>query len=288
MAERILVTGAGGQLGLSLRKIAGEYPSFGFVFADSGELDITDSAAVDAFLTECGAAVVINCAAYTAVDKAETDADAAAAVNTAAVMGLAMAAASHDAALVHISTDYVFDGTAARPYAEDAEPCPMGVYGRTKAEGEREMMRSGCRGAIVRTAWLYSEFGHNFVRTMLSLSSVRDTVSVVCDQTGSPTYATDLARAVMTLVEGGFCGPARIYHFTGEGCCTWSEFAERIFGISGAHCRVLPITSQQYGAPAPRPSYSVLATDRIRAAGVKLRPWRESLEECVKIIERQK
>lgn len=286
MKKRILVTGAGGQLGLSIKKISGDYPDCEFIFTDVAELDITEKKAVGAMLEDCSVDVIINCAAYTAVDRAEAEPEAARRINAEGVEVLSRAAAVAGAAMVHISTDYVFDGTATAPYAEDAPTSPQGVYGITKAEGERLFLRSGCRGAIVRTAWLYSEFGRNFVRTMLSLSLQRDSVSVVCDQLGAPTYATDLARAVMLLVGNGFGPKAEIYHFTDGGECTWNRFAERIFALAAKKCRVEAITTAQYGAPAPRPAYSVLSLEKIKAAGVDVPLWEDSLAKCIELIEK--
>ena len=280
----ILVIGADGQLGMSLKKISGDYPDCDFLFTDVVQLDITDEKAVREVIERSGADVIINCAAYTAVDKAESEPEAARRINALGVGVLADAATRTGAAVVHISTDYVFDGKASEPYAEDAQPHPSSVYGITKAEGERLLLQSGCRGAIVRTAWLYSEFGRNFVKTMLSLASRCDSVSVVCDQRGAPTYATDLARAVMTLVRRGFESGVRIYHFTDEGECTWNRFAERIFALSGKRCRVEAITTEQYGAPAPRPSYSVLSLASIKEAGVRVPKWEDSLAQCIEII----
>lgn len=282
--SRILVTGGSGQLGLSLKKISGDYPEHVFLFTDVSELDITDSAAVDAMIKRECIDVIVNCAAYTAVDRAEAEPEAARRINAFGAGVLAGAAARSGATLVHISTDYVFDGKADEPYAETASPCPCSVYGATKAEGESLVLASGCRGAIVRTAWLYSEFGRNFVRTMLSLAAVRRSVSVVCDQRGAPTYATDLARAVMTLVGRGLAPTAQIYHFTDEGQCTWNMFAERIFALAGVDCNVEAITTEQYGAAAPRPAYSVLSLDKIKAAGVRVPQWEQSLAECIEII----
>lgn len=284
MNGRILVTGAGGQLGLSIKKISGDYPDFDYVFTDVAELDITDLQAVRTLLEEQDIDVIVNCAAYTAVDRAESDMKTATLVNSYGTEVLARAAAVRGAAMVHISTDYVFDGTACRPYGEDAEPNPKSVYGITKAMGERAFAESGCRGAIVRTAWLYSEFGRNFVKTMLELARERSSVCVVCDQRGAPTYATDLARAVMTLVEKGFGSGQTVYHFTDEGQCTWNGFAEEIFRQAEMPCKVIPITTAQYGAAAPRPFYSVLSLDRIRDAGAVTPRWQDSLAECIGII----
>ena len=286
MKKRILVTGAGGQLGLSIKKISGDYPACEFVFTDVAELDITDAKAVGAMLERSCIDVIINCAAYTAVDRAESEPEAARCINAEGVEVLSRAAAGAGVAMVHISTDYVFDGTATEPYAEDCPTSPQGVYGITKAEGERLFLRSGCRGAIVRTAWLYSEFGHNFVKTMLSLALQRDSVSVVCDQRGTPTYATDLARAVMLLVLNGFGPKVEIYHFTDGGECTWNRFAERIFALAARKCRVEAITTAQYGAPAPRPAYSVLSLEKIKAAGMDVPVWEDSLAKCMELIEK--
>jgi len=279
----ILVTGGNGQLGLSIRKVAAEYPQYTFFYTDLPEGDIAERQAMEALVTRHGIGLIVNCAAYTAVDRAESEPDAAWRANALGAGVLAALCADRGLALVHISTDYVFDGTAAAPYTEDQPVHPMGVYGRTKAEGERMIAESGCRAAVVRTAWLYSEFGNNFVKTMLRLGAERERLTVVDDQRGTPTYAPDLARAILTLVGRGVEG-FEIYHFSDRGEISWYDFARRIFELTGNPIEVVPVGTKDYPTPARRPAYSVLDKSKIEAAGVKVPDWGDSLKECLKEI----
>ncbi|GAO41209.1 dTDP-4-dehydrorhamnose reductase [Flavihumibacter petaseus] len=280
----ILVTGADGQLGSELQVIASLYPEYRFLFTGSSQLDITDEAAVRNIFMQESPAFCINCAAYTAVDKAESEPDKADAVNAAAAGNLAKAADVTGCRLIHISTDYVFDGTATVPLAETAVTNPLGVYGVSKWKGEQLVLSIAPDSIVIRTSWVYSSFGKNFVKTMLRLMAERETINVVNDQQGSPTYAADLARAIMQIVQklpdtenaGG------IYHYANAGAITWFEFAQAIAGMTGSRCRVNPITTAEYPTPAKRPAYSVFDTNRIRQVfDVPVYPWQESLQACL-------
>lgn len=281
---KILITGADGQLGRSLRKIAPEYPQHGFVFTDLPEADITDREAMEALAGRHEPDAIVNCAAYTAVDRAEGDPDTAMSINRDGPAVLGALAARRGIPLIHISTDYVFDGRAARPIGEEDTPAPLGVYGRTKLAGEDAVRSSGCDAAVVRTAWLYSEFGHNFVKTMLSLGAQGKDISVVDDQTGCPTYATDLARALLVVLERGVHG-FRVYNFCNAGQTTWYGFARKIFDLAVMPVLLRPVSTAEYPTAALRPPYSVLSTERIRAIGAVTPEWEESLARCLRIIE---
>lgn len=274
------VTGANGQLGCSLRKIAGGYPAHTFVFSDLPETDITDKAGVDEWVRSNGIEIIINCAAYTAVDKAESEPDKAWRINALGPAVLAGVCAERRIGLIHLSTDYVFDGNAETPYREDAPTHPVSVYGSTKLQGEQAVRESGCDALIVRTAWLYSEFGANFVKTMLRLGSEKESLRVVDDQVGSPTYAVNLARAILRLVEKGFSGFG-IYHYADEGITTWYDFARMIFIVTENPVPVAPIDTADYPTAARRPAYSVLDTAKIRQAGVVTPYWVDALKECL-------
>lgn len=276
----ILVCGGSGQLGQSLRKVAEEYPHHNFVFTDMPDADITDPETIGKLIAEVKADVIVNCAAYTAVDKAEREPEEAKRINAAGPESLAGIAVNAGIPLVHISTDYVFNGTSAAPYKEGDPTGPTGVYGRTKLEGEKAVEASGARAAIIRTAWLYSEFGNNFVKTMLYLSETREEINVVADQTGTPTYAPDLARAIVKIIDDGISG-CQIYHFSNEGQASWADFAEEIFRLAGRSVKVNRTTAAQYPTPANRPAYSVLDKTKIKASGVEVPQWQVSLAECI-------
>jgi dTDP-4-dehydrorhamnose reductase len=279
----ILVTGGNGQLGRAIRKVGGDYPGFTLFYTDLPEGDIADRSAMEALVERHGVALIVNCAAYTAVDKAESEPDAAWRVNALGAGVLAELCADRDLGLIHISTDYVFDGESQTPYTEDHPTHPTGVYGETKAEGERMIAGSGCRAAIVRTAWLYSEFGHNFVKTMLRLGAERDRLTVVDDQQGTPTYAPDLARAILTLAQKPLEG-CTIYHFSNTGETTWYGFARKIFELTGNPIPVLPVATKDYPTPARRPAYSVLSKKKIAATGVAVPDWEDSLKVCLSAL----
>lgn len=278
---KILVTGANGQLGNEMRVLAAEGSSHTYLFTDVQELDICDEQAVCSFVRENAVEVIVNCAAYTAVDKAEDNPELCDRLNHLAPGYLAAAAEACGAALVQVSTDYVFDGTGHLPYTEEMTPCPNSVYGRTKLAGEEEAMCRCSRTMIVRTAWLYSTFGNNFVKTMLRLGRERDRLGVVFDQIGTPTYARDLARAIQTAIDRGIV--PGIYHFSNEGVCSWYDFTVAIHRLAGIRtCHVSPLHTDEYPAKAPRPAYSVLDKTKIkRTYGVIIPHWEESLQECV-------
>lgn len=284
---KILVTGANGQLGRSMRKISGEYPQHEFLFTDMPEMDITEKAGIEAFVRENGVQAIVNCAAYTAVDRAETETVLAEKINILGTKVLGEVAKMFSIPLIHISTDYVFCGEGCHPLKETDATAPTGVYGRTKLEGEKALESTGCDAAIIRTAWLYSEFGGNFVKTMLRLASERDLLNVVYDQVGSPTYATDLARALMMVLNNGVQGLS-IYHFSNEGAISWYDFAKAIFEESGDEISVSPIESDKYPSPTKRPAYSVLSKEKIKAAGVDVPYWKDSLKECIRILKSSK
>ncbi|MCD8185875.1 MAG: dTDP-4-dehydrorhamnose reductase [Rikenellaceae bacterium] len=281
------VTGANGQLGCSLRKISGEFPDFGLIFSDLPQIDITDKNGVRQWIARNGVQALINCAAYTEVDRAETEPDQAWKINALGPAVLAEICAESGIKLIHISTDYVFDGTARTPYPENHRPHPVNVYGFTKLQGETAVRQSGCEALVVRTSWLYSEFGRNFVRTILRLGAEKSRLRVIDDQVGSPTYATDLARALLTLLRKGFTGYYEVYHYCGEGTTSWYDFARIIFGMTGNPITVTPIESADYPSRATRPSYSVLDTEKIIRRGIPPIPfWTESLRECLTHLNR--
>lgn len=281
----ILVTGANGQLGNSMRLAAGKSDDR-YIFTDVAELDITDAAAVAGMVRDNGIEVIVNCAAYTNVDKAETDAATAELLNSVAVRNLADAARDNGAVLVHISTDYVFGGSSGNTPRTEAEPAnPTGVYGQTKLNGERQIAESGCRALIFRTAWLYSEYGRNFVKTMLSLTATKPGVKVVFDQCGTPTYAQDLADAIFGIIESRRLeGNEGVYHYSNEGVCSWYDFTKAIAGIAGnTGCDIQPCHSDEFPSPVVRPSYSVLDKTKFKTTfGIGVPYWTDSLKKCIK------
>lgn len=288
--QNILITGANGQLGNCLRDVAAEYQEkYRFFYTDVAELDITDAAAIDRYVADNRIDILINAAAYTAVDKAEDDVDTAYKLNRDAVRNLARVARDHDCLLVHISTDYVFSGESCHPYEVIDTPAPQSVYGASKLAGEQVIVESGCRAVVIRTSWLYSEYGHNFVKTMLKLGQERESVSVVCDQIGGPTYAGDLARLIFRLVE---TAPGEqkteFFHFANEGVCSWYDFAKAIMEIGGKTCRVNPISSSEYPAKARRPAFSVfnLRPTKDRLA-FEIPYWRDSLVLVINKLQKK-
>ena len=278
--KNILITGANGQLGNCLRDLVAAYQDkYRFFYTDVEELDITDAAAIDRYVADNQIHVIINAAAYTAVDKAEDDMDMAYKLNRDAVRNLAEVAKTHNCLLVHISTDYVFSGEACHPYKEDDTPAPKSVYGASKLAGEQAIEESDCRAIIIRTSWLYSEYGHNFVKTMLKLGSERSEVSVVCDQIGGPTYAGDLAKVIMALVtKDDQQNGVQFYHFANEGTISWYDFAKAIMEIAGNGCQVKSIFTGEYPAKAARPAYSVFNLRKVKEKiGISIPYWRDSL-----------
>lgn len=288
---RILVTGAGGQLGLSLREAAkGSGHEFVFTSEEASEgvsaLDITDAGEVSRKVAEGCFDIIINCAGYTNVAKAETDEGKAMKVNAEAVGYLAAAAKASGAVLFHISTDYVFDGRSGVPYAEDAQPAPLSTYGRSKLAGEDAVLASGCRHIIIRTAWLFSPYGSNFVRTIYEKTAEKPILKVVDDQIGTPTYAGDLVDFIMGLLEADLTGKEGIYNFTNEGACSWYDLAWMINDISGHLCEVLPCSSSDYPTGVERPHFSVLDKRKVKDTfGIGIPHWIDSLRFCLSKFE---
>lgn len=281
----ILITGCNGQLGKEFQKIAKSEIEFNWFFTDIATLDICDSLQVNNYISQKEIDICINCAAYTAVDKAEDEETKARSINSDAVKILADACKSHNTLLIHISTDYVFDGTSERPYNENDTLRPNNIYGKTKAEGEQNIIKSGCSYVIVRTSWLYSSFGNNFVKTMIRLGSERQYVNVVNDQNGNPTWAYDLACAIMILIQRVDNNVHEIFHYSNEGIIPWDNFAEAIFAISEKKCEVRPISTQEYGCKANRPLFSALDKTKIKEfTGIKIPFWRDSLIKCIEEI----
>lgn len=279
--QKILVTGANGQLGKELQRIAPDHPEYEFIFLSREDLPIHHFEMVRHYFNVYQPAYLVNCAAYTAVDRAESEKDLAFQVNGEAVGVLAAVCKQHGTKLVHISTDYVFDGEAKSPYKEDAPTNPQSVYGASKLEGERQARQLNPETLIIRTSWVYSEFGKNFVKTMLRLMTEKEEIGVVNDQLGSPTYAADLAAAILQIIRSGNWQPG-IYHFCNDGNISWYEFALAIKEIAGKNCRINPITTPQYPTAAKRPAWSVLDTTRIREVFGILPPgWKKSLAACI-------
>ncbi|MBO9150727.1 dTDP-4-dehydrorhamnose reductase [Chitinophaga sp. GCM10012297] len=280
--KHILVTGANGQLGQALRSAASQYPGFELIYTGRDELDITDAAAVNAFFESRQIDAVINCAGYTAVDKAEQDEEAAFLLNFQAPLILAEAAAQHNSAFVQVSTDYVFDGRGNRPYTEKDETSAQSVYGASKLRGEAAVLGYHPNAIIVRTSWLYSRTGVNFVLRMQELMKERESLNVVFDQTGTPTYAPDLAHAILTILGHPSLAEGGIYHYSNEGVASWYDFAMAIKELTGSKCAVNPITSDQYPTPAQRPAYSVLNKEKIKSVfGLEIPYWKDSLAVCL-------
>jgi dTDP-4-dehydrorhamnose reductase len=285
MAKNILITGANGQLGNELRILFPHYQSFNFFATDVDTLNLCNKKEIEDFIRQNEIRYIVNCAAYTAVDKAEDEIELCYKVNRDAVRNLAEAARGK-VKIVHISTDYVFDGKATTPYKETDPANPQSVYGWSKQEGE-EILRTICpESIIIRTAWLYSSYGNNFVKTMLRLGKEKEELNVVSDQTGTPTYAADLAKAIMDIIvfsEDTRTFASGIYHYSNEGICSWFDFCVEIYGLAGImSCRVNPIPSDKYPTKAARPAYSVLDKTKIKETfGIAIPEWKYSLKECI-------
>lgn len=284
----ILVTGANGQLGNEMRRVSTGSGNR-YLFTDVNELDITDLDAVRSMMRQEQVDVIVNCAAYTNVDKAEDDFAMADLLNNRAVENLAIAAKEADATLVHISTDYVFRGDRNIPCRETWETDPLGVYGKTKLEGERSLISTGCKYLIFRTAWLYSPFGKNFVKTMRQLTATKDSLKVVFDQVGTPTYAGDLAALIHKLIEEDLLHYQGIYHFSNEGVCSWYDFAREISELSGNRCDIQPCHSDEFPSRVERPHFSVLDKTKVKETfGIKIPYWKDSLKKCISELETEK
>lgn len=286
----ILITGANGQLGNEMRNVS-RLSDDHYIFTDIAELDITNIEAIRKMVTLEDVDVIVNCAAYTNVDKAEDDTELADLINNKAVANLATIAKEADAQLIHISTDYVFGGNRHNtPITEDAVTNPLGVYGETKLRGEEAIHTIGCKYLIFRTAWLYSAYGNNFVKTMRRLTNERDTLNVVFDQVGSPTYAADLASIIYNVIENRlFSEHQGIYHFSNEGAISWYDFAQAICELSGNHCNILPCHSNEFPSKVTRPSYSVLDKTKVKNDfNIAIPYWKDSLIKCIHQLELQK
>lgn len=288
MGKKILVTGSNGQLGMELRQLAPAHPSYSFIFTTREQMPLEDPAAIHALIDNLKPDYLVNCAAYTAVDRAESDRPMAFLVNGEAPGTMAAACARNNAVMIHISTDYVFNGQSDRPYRESDATDPVNLYGASKLEGEKNVLRELPSSIIIRTAWVYSEFGKNFVRTMLRLMNEKEQIGVVSDQYGTPTYAADLASAVISIIQtlgqdsSPVPGHSGIFHFSNEGRISWYEFAVAIAKLSGTSCRVNPISTKEFPTPAKRPSYSVLDKTKItREFGIVPPHWHDSLEKCI-------
>lgn len=286
----ILVTGANGQLGNEMRKLAPNSRKNHFFFTDIEELDITDLVAIKSFLKKNEVNIIVNCAAYTNVDKAEDDIATADLINNKAVENLALAAKESNAMLIHVSTDYVFQGNNNIPYKESDPTEPLGVYGRTKLAGEDAIRKIGVKHLIFRTAWLYSEYGNNFVKTMIRLTSEKDSLKVVFDQVGTPTYAGDLANLIFNIVENDqYINNQGTYHFSNEGVCSWYDFAKEISFIAGTSCNIQPCYSDEFPSKVKRPTFSVLDKTLLKKDFQCAVPyWKNSLTKCINAINLNK
>lgn len=285
MEHNILVTGANGQLGNEMRLVAGSSKNR-YIFTDVAELDITDPSAIKNAIDTYRIDIIVNCAAFTNVDLAEDNFESADRLNNRAVENLATAACSANATLIHISTDYVFPGSSNIPYDENCPTDPLGVYGKTKLAGEHAVLTAGCRYMIFRTAWLYSSFGKNFVKTMQRLTAEKESIKVVFDQVGTPTYAKDLAALIYKIIEEERIDQQGIYHFSNEGVCSWYDFAQEICAMSGHVCEILPCHSNEFPSKVKRPHFSVLDKTKVKETfGVKIPYWKDSLKKCIKELD---
>lgn len=285
----ILVTGSAGQLGNELRVSSKNYQGYEFIFTDIDTLDITDKKALNETFQKHDPDWIINCVAYNFVDKAETDRENAFRINSLGPGNISEAIKGNDCKLIHVSTDYVFDGSSVSPYNESSVTNPQSVYGRSKLEGEKNALQHP-NTMIIRTAWLYSSFGNNFIKTILRLAGQKDSIGVVFDQTGTPTYAADLANAILTIISKVIRNQsvfsAGIYNFSNEGVCSWYDFATEILNEKGSDCRINPILSKDFPSAAKRPSYSVLDKSKIKETyGIEIPHWRTSMQSCMKLLQ---
>lgn len=288
---KILVTGANGQLGSEIKELSAGIDGRTFLFTDVDSLDITSESETETFFQKERPDIVINCAAYTNVDKAESEPETAEKINSEAAGILARLASKYHSELIHISTDYVFDGYSFKPYAETDTENPQSIYGKSKLAGERIILKEKPDSVIIRTSWLYSSFGNNFVKTMLKLGRNGNDVKVVYDQTGTPTYARDLAGVLIRLSENLKSDPAGfkpgIYHYSNEGVASWFDFAKAVFEISGINCKILPVLTEEFPGIAKRPHYSVLNKSKIKSTfNIEIPYWKDSLKDCLNKIKK--
>ena len=282
----ILITGANGQLGHEMQRVAKE-SNDNYIFTDVAEgyenLDITDLEAIRKMVKANNIEIIVNCAAYTNVDRAESDFDTANLINNTAAGNLATAMKEVEGTLIHVSTDYVFQGDRNIPCREDWHTNPLGVYGKTKLAGEKAIEATGCQHIILRTAWLYSQWGKNFVKTMQSLTASKDSLKVVFDQVGTPTFAGDLADAIAHIINTRQLDKTGIYHFSNEGVCSWFDFAKIICELSGNTCDIQPCYSEEFPSPVKRPHFSVLDKSKLKSTfGIRVPYWTDSLKKCIK------
>ena len=287
---RVLITGSNGQLGSEIKELATKYKKVDLIFKDLPELDICNFEVLRAFIIDNNINAVINCAAYTAVDKAEEDVEIVEQVNAKGVLNLVNALKKVDGKLIHISTDYVFDGNSFLPYQESDEVNPIGVYGNTKRNGELAVINSDIDGIVIRTSWLYSAYGNNFVKTMLRLGNEKEDLRVIFDQVGTPTYARDLAKTCLEILTGAnsvnISKNGNLYHFSNEGVTSWYDFAISIMELGGVNCKVKPIQTKDYPTLAKRPHYSVLNKSKIKTDfKIEIPYWRDSLKNCIEKIK---
>ena len=284
---KIIVTGGNGQLGSEINALASQYPTYEFLFTDHNEIDITNLESIENAVKNFNANVIINCAAYTAVDKAETEVASADAINNLGAKNLAEIAKKYNCKLVHISTDFIFDGTNFSPIVEDNIANPLGVYGATKWQGELSALAANSATFIVRTSWVYSSFGNNFVKTILRLCKEKPQLNIIFDQIGTPTYARDLAAFILSNLEK-ICTKniSGVFHFSNEGVASWYDFAIAIRDLAGLQTPIFPIETSQYPTPAKRPHYSVLNKKKIKETfAITIPYWRDSLQKCVAILQ---
>jgi dTDP-4-dehydrorhamnose reductase len=305
--KRVLVTGENGQLGQSIKQLTADYSELTMIFVGRDQLDLASTESIEAYFSNHKYDAIINCAAYTAVDKAESEPGLADQINHLSVKQLAEIAKQQDATLIHISTDYVFNGQNYKPYIESDETDPQSVYGLTKLNGEQAIQAINPKGCIIRTSWVYSEFCNNFVKTMLQLGQEKDQLGIIFDQVGTPTYAGDLAEAILQIVtseqlvvssnnENSHVPTSHrplptkneIFHFSNEGVCSWYDFARTIFELNGIDCKVKPIETKDYPTPARRPNYSLMNKTKIKQTfDLTIPYWKDSLQTCIKRLQEQ-
>jgi dTDP-4-dehydrorhamnose reductase len=279
--KKIVITGANGQLGQELREASNNYPQFEFIFLSKDDLQISDDASVKKFFSETDPSFCINCAAYTAVDKAESEKEKAFLINAEAVGIIAAACKNSSTKLIHLSTDYVFDGNSSTPLTEDDAVSPINIYGASKLKGEELAFKNNEETIVIRTSWVYSEFGNNFVKTMMRLMKERESINVINDQIGSPTYAADLANAILQIINSEKFTPG-IYNYSNDGRISWFDFAKTIQELISSSCKIDPIPTAQYPTPAKRPHFSLLDKKKIKETyNISIADWKKSLAVCI-------